>query len=196
MTTPGGNFEMRHCPSTRAISIAASKVSEPAWYSPPEASIPAVAERIVNCAVSEVRGPDRVSIRSATTVRAPSSQVPDASSVRNWRAAWCRLAETALASKKSSNKRSGSRPGSGAGALVGTAPAVKVPMAWGLDDSGRLAHPPTRATTSAHIASTRVLRRNEKVTSQAPTRMSSARMSWGRLSRESVVLVRISWCWA
>ena len=132
---------MRQPPDVLTSSIGPGSGSAPSPVSntPMSDSEPRMSARMV----TETRSGPRVSTNTTWSISSAlpaSSHALDADSVRNWRAARCRLAGSAVALRNSRSSTSGSMPGVGLGRLGGAGRST-VPMACGADELGTPAQP-------------------------------------------------------
>ena len=142
---------MRQPPAVFASSMGpgSGRAPSPVSNTPMSDSEPRMSARML----TETRSGPRVSTNTTLSISSAlpaSSQPREADSVRNCRAARCRLAGSAVALRNSRSSTSGSMPGVGLGRLGGAGRST-VPIACGADELGTPAQP-ARANTSSHTA--------------------------------------------
>ena len=169
---------MRHPPGVLTSSIGPGSGSAPSPVSktPTSDSDPRMSARMV----TETRSGPRVSTNTTLSISRAlpaSSHAREADSVRNCRAARCRLAGSAVALRNSRSRMSGSMPGVGLGRLGGAGRST-VPMACGADELGTPAQP-ARTNTSSHAAArTRFTRSPRRVRARGPNAAAAVRAQW------------------
>ncbi len=155
---------------TNSIGPGSGSAPSPVSNTPMSESDPRISARMV----TETRSGPRVSTKTTRSISSalPASSHPfDADSVRNCRAARCRLDGSAVALRNSRSSTSGSIPGVGFGRLGGAGRST-VPIACGADELGTPAQPASITTiahadaTAAHVRST--VREQARLTRSLP----------------------------